>query len=57
MTFTNVTAKSKRGFLARNIDGLTLDRVTVTAAEGPAFDQGKNVTNLRVVGGRDDQAK
>lgn len=57
VTFTNVTAKSKRGFLARNIDGLTLDRVTITAAEGPAFDQGKNVTNLRVIGREDTPSK
>jgi len=57
VTFTNVTAKSKLGFLARNIDGLTLDRVTITAAEGPTFVQGKNVTNLRVTSRQDPPSK
>lgn len=52
VTFTNVTAKAKAGFFARNIDGLTLDRVSVTAAEGPAMVQGINVTNLRVIDGQ-----
>jgi exo-poly-alpha-galacturonosidase len=46
VTFSNLTAKSKLGFFARNIDGLALDQVSITPQEGPAFDWGKNVTNL-----------
>jgi len=49
VTFTNVTAKSKVGFFARNIDGLTLDHVTIVPASGPALDWGTNVTNVRVL--------
>jgi polygalacturonase len=47
VSFTDVTAKTKNGFYAANIDQLSLTRVTITAAEGDSFQWGKNVTNRR----------
>lgn len=49
VAFTRVAAKAKRGIFARNIDGLVLEDVAIEAAEGPAFERGKNVSGVRVI--------
>ena len=47
VTMRNVAAKAKTGFSASHVDGLALRGVAVEAAEGPAFDWGRGVTNRK----------
>jgi len=48
ISFTQVTAVAQTGLFARNLDGITLDRVDLTTAGGPALEWGKNVSHRRI---------